>query len=153
MTAEERDAPSPTSWTVPPEAAGERLDRHVAAHLDVPRNQVQAWIRDGRVEVDGRPAARPSLEIAAGGEVRCAPPAPHEDRVQPEEGPLAVLYEDTDLAVLDKPPGLTVHPERANRPAPWPTACSPATRRSPASAAPAGRASSTASTATPAAPW
>jgi 23S rRNA pseudouridine1911/1915/1917 synthase len=112
VTAEEQDAPgpSPTSWTVPPEAAGERLDRHVAAHLDIPRNQVQAWIRDGRVEVGGRPAPRSSFEVAAGVEIRCTPPAPHDDRVQPEEGPLAVLYEDADLAVLDKPPGLTVHP-------------------------------------------
>ena len=102
--------PPPAPWTVAPEAAGERLDRHVAARLDVPRNQVQSWIRDGRVAVNGRPAARPSQEVAAGDEIRCDPPLRHDDRVRPEEGPLAVLYEDADLAVLDKPPGLTVHP-------------------------------------------
>jgi 23S rRNA pseudouridine1911/1915/1917 synthase len=98
-----------TSWTVGPEDAGERLDRHVAARLDIPRNQVQRWIQDGLVRVAGRPA-KASHPVAEGDEIDCSPPEPVDDRVQPEEGDLRVLYEDADLAVLDKPAGLTVHP-------------------------------------------
>jgi 23S rRNA pseudouridine1911/1915/1917 synthase len=98
-----------TSWTVGPEDAGERLDRHVAARLDIPRNQVQRWIQDGLVHVGGRPA-KPSYPVAQGDAIDCSPPEPVDDRVQPEEGDLRVLYEDTDLVVLDKPAGLTVHP-------------------------------------------
>ncbi|HEY8022820.1 MAG TPA: RluA family pseudouridine synthase [Thermoanaerobaculia bacterium] len=99
------------AWAVEPEAAGERLDRHVAARLGEPRNQVQRWIREGRVEVNGAPA-RPSAAVAAGDAIACRPlPPPASDaRIAPEAEPLAVLYEDADLAVLDKPAGLTVHP-------------------------------------------
>lgn len=95
--------------SVPSAAAGERLDRFLAAHLDQPRNQVQRWIRDGRVQVDGEPA-KPSLALAGGEaiEVEVPPPAPSE--IEPEAGALAILHEDESLIVVDKPPGLTVHP-------------------------------------------
>jgi 23S rRNA pseudouridine1911/1915/1917 synthase len=101
--------PAPVAWTVEADAAGERLDRHVAARLGAPRNQVQRWIREGWVEVNGAPA-RPSVPVAAGDAITCRPPAPREERIAPEDEPLALLYEDADLAVLDKPAGLTVHP-------------------------------------------
>lgn len=97
------------AWEVSPDHIGERLDRHVAARLDVPRNQVQGWIRDGHVLVNGR-EAKASTPLAAGDRVECRPPGPKEERVLPEEGDLRILFEDTDIAVLDKPPGLTVHP-------------------------------------------
>jgi 23S rRNA pseudouridine1911/1915/1917 synthase len=101
--------PAEESWTVEAEAAGERLDRHVAARLDVPRNQVQGWIRDGHVRHNGRDA-KPAAALAAGDLVECRPPEPREERVLPEPGDLRVLHEDADLVVLDKPAGLTVHP-------------------------------------------
>jgi 23S rRNA pseudouridine1911/1915/1917 synthase len=99
----------PTSWTVEPEAAGERLDRHVAAHLAAPRNQVQQWIAGGLVRVNGG-AAKPSAALAAGDLILCAPPERREERVLPEPGDLRVLHEDAEIAVIDKPAGLTVHP-------------------------------------------
>jgi len=98
-----------TSWTVEPETAGERLDRHVATRLDAPRNQVQRWIAEGLVRVNDR-QAKPSAVLAAGDRVACAPPAPKEDRVLPEPGDLRVLHEDAELVVIDKPAGLAVHP-------------------------------------------
>ena len=97
------------SWTVEPEAAGERLDRHVASRLDAPRNQVQRWIADGLVRLNGR-EAKPSALVAAGDRVECSPPEPKDDRILPEPGELRVLHEDAELVVIDKPPGLTVHP-------------------------------------------
>ena len=100
---------TPVSWSVDEPAAGERLDRHVAARLDIPRNQVQKWIRDGQVRVNGQ-ETRPSAAVAARDRIECSPPERREERVQPEPGELAVLYEDEDLAVIDKPAGLTVHP-------------------------------------------
>jgi 23S rRNA pseudouridine1911/1915/1917 synthase len=96
------------SWVVEP-PAGERLDRAVAARLDLPRNQVQRWIRDGLVQVNGR-ESKPSAVLAAGDSVTCRPPERRDDRVQAEEGNLTVLHEDADIVVLDKPAGLTVHP-------------------------------------------
>lgn len=98
-----------TSWTIEPDAAGERLDRHVAARLAAPRNQVQHWIAGGLVRINGA-AAKPSAALAAGDRVECAPPERKEERVLPEPGDLRVLYEDAEIAVLDKPAGLIVHP-------------------------------------------
>ncbi len=98
------------SWRVSDAQAGERLDLCVARHLGKPRNQVRRWIVEERVTVGGRPA-KPATAVRAGDVVECRPPAP---RVAPglhaQAGELAVLYEDPDLAVLDKAPGVAVHP-------------------------------------------
>jgi 23S rRNA pseudouridine1911/1915/1917 synthase len=98
------------AWTVPGEAAGERLDRHAAGRLDVSRSRVQRWIDDGRARVDGRPA-KSSLGLAGGERVELEVPEPAGDeRVTPEEGLLPLLHADEHLLVVDKPAGLTVHP-------------------------------------------
>ena len=89
--------------------AGERLDRHVAAALQLPRNQVQQWIRAGRVRLNGRPAKAAEV-VVAGDLVECEPPPPTRETLVPEPGDLAVLHEDAGMVVLDKPAGLTVHP-------------------------------------------
>jgi len=81
----------------------------VAARLDLPRNQVQRWVREGLVRLNGAPA-RPAATVAAGDLVDCRPPPPREERVLPEPAALDLLYEDEHLAVLVKPAGLTVHP-------------------------------------------
>ncbi|HVT59257.1 MAG TPA: RluA family pseudouridine synthase [Thermoanaerobaculia bacterium] len=100
------------AWRVDPAAAGQRLDRHLAAQYEVARNQVQRWIREGRVWLNGQPA-RAAAALAAGDRIECAPPAPRLETLVPEIGgelALAVLHDDPDLVVLDKPAGLTVHP-------------------------------------------
>jgi 23S rRNA pseudouridine1911/1915/1917 synthase len=101
---------APQPWRVPAEATGERLDAHIAHHLDVPRNQVQRWIRDGHVTVNGTIAPRPSLAVSVDDTIECHPPRAVEERISPETGDLVVLFEDREIVVLDKPPGLTVHP-------------------------------------------
>jgi 23S rRNA pseudouridine1911/1915/1917 synthase len=96
-------------WIVETAEAGERLDRALAARLDLPRNQIQKWIRDGLVLLNGR-ETKPSVELTANDRVDYEPPERRDDRVQPEAGDLDILYEDADLVVLNKPAGLTVHP-------------------------------------------
>ena len=96
---------------VPPEAAGERLDQFLAQQLPAPRNQVQRWIRDGRVRIDGRPATKAARQLASREWIECTPePAAERERLVPEPEPLALLHEDAELVVLDKPSGLSVHP-------------------------------------------
>ncbi len=98
------------SWHVPPEAAGERCDRHLAEHFGLPRNQVQRWLRESRVEIDGKPA-RAATALSSGALVRVELPAPATDeRVTAEPGELGILFEDEHLVALDKPAGLSVHP-------------------------------------------
>ncbi len=87
---------------------GLRLDQAVAEALGVSRARAQAWIAQGRVRVGERVVSKPAYRLK-GEEVVVAPP---EERpwVVPEDLPLAVLYEDEDMLVLNKPPGLLTHP-------------------------------------------
>ena len=95
---------------VPTADAGERLDRYLARVLDVPRNQIQHWVREEWIEVHGR-KVRTSMKVMAGDRILCQPLArsQHED-MEPEPGELVALHEDEHLIVLDKPADLTVHP-------------------------------------------
>jgi 23S rRNA pseudouridine1911/1915/1917 synthase len=107
--------PERRALTVPPEAAGERLDRFLAALLEVPRTQLQRWIDDGRVRLSGV-AAKAAARLAAGDEIEWEEPPPRtEERLAPEAGELVVLYEDASLLAIDKPAGLTVHPGAGQR--------------------------------------
>lgn len=94
-----------------PEAAGGRLDHFlVAADIGLPRAQIGRLVEEGRVTVNDRPASKPGQRVKPGDRVvvEVPPPAPLEAR--PEPIPLAVVYEDEDLLVVDKPAGLVVHP-------------------------------------------
>lgn len=100
----------PTSILVRPDEAGQRLDRLLSNRLQIPRNQIQQWIRSGRVLLSGKPAK--SSHTVAGGEILEYDP-PMRDLahgIEPEPGELVILHEDPDLVVLDKPIGLVVHP-------------------------------------------
>ena len=90
---------------------GQRLDTYVAnllGHLS--RSQVQRLIQAGLVRVNGAPA-RPSTRIKHGDSVHIdAKPQDSEEKPLPEKLPLKIVHEDQDVIVVDKPPGLTVHP-------------------------------------------
>ena len=97
-------------WTVDQGQAGERLDRLVARRFAVARNQVQQWIRDGYVTVDGTPR-RTSYAVRHGEEIACEPQAKQTAaNLTPEDEDLTLLHEDPHLVVVDKPAGLAVHP-------------------------------------------
>jgi 23S rRNA pseudouridine1911/1915/1917 synthase len=100
--------------TVPPEAAGERLDAFLAPGLGS-RARAQRLIDAGHVLVDGR--ERPKRHLLSGGErvlVHEAPPEPLEPGPG-EPAPFRVAYEDEHLLVIDKPAGVVVHPGKGNR--------------------------------------
>jgi 23S rRNA pseudouridine1911/1915/1917 synthase len=99
----------PPSFVVGEADAGERLDQALAALAGVSRSQARRWIDEGRVRLAGAPA-RASARVAAGERLEAEPPEPLPAPLAPEAIPLAVLYEDADLIVIDKPAGLVVHP-------------------------------------------
>lgn len=103
-------APDTRILTVADDDAGQRLDVFVTRHVeDLSRSRVQKLIESGAVLVDGAPQpARLSVRSGMRVEVRVPPPVPATPRPQPME--LRVLHEDDHLLVLDKPPGLVVHP-------------------------------------------
>ncbi len=100
---------APVYLQVPREAAGERLDSYLAERLGEPRNQVQRWIREARVRVDGRPA-KPSTPLVGGERIAAEPPPCEPSGIEPEVGELRILHQDPALVVVDKPAGLVVHP-------------------------------------------
>ncbi len=89
---------------------GERLDRFVADSLpQLSRSAVQRLIKDGEIQVNGQPA-KASLRLEAGDRVQITLPPDEPTDIQPESIPLDVLYEDEDLAAVNKPAGMVVHP-------------------------------------------
>ena len=110
LVAPAAGAPALHALVVPPEAQGERLDAHLARALPaLTRSRLQGLIEAGRVQVDGRPA-KAAQRLRGGEALRVEVPAPVAALPQPEDLPLHVLYEDKDLLVVDKAPGMVVHP-------------------------------------------
>jgi 23S rRNA pseudouridine1911/1915/1917 synthase len=95
--------------------AGQRLDKALALLLpEVSRSRLQQWIEDGAVRVDGA-AARVRQTLAGGERIDVVPPpSPVQLAMRPEPIALDVVFEDGHIAVLDKPPGLVVHPAAGN---------------------------------------
>nr|WP_290665820.1 RluA family pseudouridine synthase [Ardenticatena sp.] len=99
------------TWQVPPSARGERLDRWLAGQLpDLSRAAVQKLIAEGHVQVNGTIATKGGLKLRGTEYVSAMLPKAPPDPLQPEPLPLDILYEDGDVVVINKPPGLVVHP-------------------------------------------
>lgn len=97
-------------FTVPPEARGRRLDQFLAAQFpDWSRARLQQLIRQGHGALDGRVERRPSLRLRGGERIVLAVVERPPRAAVPEPLPVRVLYEDEDLAVIDKPAGMPVH--------------------------------------------
>jgi len=96
-------------FVVPPAEAGERLDAFLARVSGLSRARVQRLMGDGFVLVDGNPE-KPRRRLAAGQRIEVRIPDPAPLALTPEQMPLDILCEDEDLIVLNKPPGLVVHP-------------------------------------------
>jgi 23S rRNA pseudouridine1911/1915/1917 synthase len=107
----EAGAESLRELVVPEDGAPERLDRVLARTFpDLSRSRLQALIRDGRVTVSGAVVRDPSLKAGAGARISLVVPAAVAAEPEAEAIALAVVYEDDDLVVIDKPAGLVVHP-------------------------------------------
>ena len=98
------------------DAAGMRLDQWLTRELggDYSRSRVQALIRQGAVAVLGTPVTVPNRKLAAGDSVAVELPEPEPAEPLGEDIPLDILYEDAELIVVNKPPGLVVHPGAGN---------------------------------------
>ena len=87
-----------------------RLDRYLTLRCpDLSRSRVGHLVRDGHATVNDA-TAKPSQVVRRGDRVTLAVPAPVPSTLDPEAIPLSVVYEDPDILVVDKPPGLPVHP-------------------------------------------
>lgn len=90
--------------------SGDRLDIFLTQQLhDRTRSYVKKLVDEGHVLVNGR-HGKPALKLRAGDSIEVTFPDPDSLDLVPQDIPLTVVYEDSDLLVVDKPAGLTVHP-------------------------------------------
>jgi len=105
--------PSPESrhreLIVPPEGAGERLDRWLAAALDLSRTRVARLVEEGRVRWN-EAAPRKSEPLSEGDRIQVEVPPPVRLSTEPEDLPLEIVYQDPHLVVVNKAAGMVVHP-------------------------------------------
>ena len=105
---------STLSSTIPPGLAGQRLDQALAAlFTDITRSQLQQWIEDGRITLNGR-VPRKRDKVKAGDAVEIRVPPPVKSGWKAQALPLEIVHEDSELLVINKPPGLVVHPGAGN---------------------------------------
>lgn len=90
--------------------AGERLDVAIAQALAMSRSYAKELIDEGFVTIDGRPVGKASITLRGAEVVSVLMPPPRPMRVDPEDVDLPILYQDEDLAAIDKPAGMTAHP-------------------------------------------
>jgi 23S rRNA pseudouridine1911/1915/1917 synthase len=101
----------PEIFLITADIAGERLDKTLAKLApDLSRTRIQAIAEEGHVSVNGKPEATMSRKLATGDEIGLIRPEAIDPEPKGEAIPLAVVYEDDDLIVIDKPAGLVVHP-------------------------------------------
>ncbi len=101
---------APMSAEVPRGLGGLRLDQALARMFpQYSRNRLQAWLASGHIRLDG--ARGEARQAVRGGErVDLAPPPAPDATPRAQRMPLAIVHEDADLIVIDKPAGLVVHP-------------------------------------------
>lgn len=90
------------------EEDAKRLDVFLSERMEETRSRIKKLIDGGRVEVNGQ-KVKAGTEIRAGDEVHVESPEPAEYSVRPENIPLDIVYQDGDIAVVNKPQGMTVH--------------------------------------------
>lgn len=87
-----------------------RLDKVLSNLIaEVSRNQIQQLIAEGAVLVNGEKQLN-KYKVASGDQVKITIPEPEEIEAKPQNIPLEIVYEDEDIAVVNKPQGMVVHP-------------------------------------------
>ena len=93
---------------------GERLDAFLAETVaDLSRTAVKELITNGQVLVDGK-SRKPSYRIKEGEEILITLPEARQVAIVPQDLPLEIIYQDQDIAVVNKPKGMVVHPAHGN---------------------------------------
>lgn len=107
---------SPVRFVAPAECAGLRLDQTLARLLPQhSRSRLQGWLREGRIRVEGVAVVDAKRKIWGGEKIEVeAAPDPREVADAAEDIALAIVHEDADILVVDKPAGLVVHPGSGN---------------------------------------
>lgn len=97
-------------FQVTEEYEDERIDKYISQLIDsLSRSFIQKMLKDGKVQVDGKPV-KANYRLKTDEEIVFELPDAVEPDILPEDIPLDILYEDDDLLVVNKPKGMVVHP-------------------------------------------
>jgi len=95
--------------------AGGRLDKALAAAMpEVTRSRLSTGIKDGGCKIDGQVVRKPSAKVRAGQRVDFEMPEPSPNTAEAQDLPLDIIYQDQDIVVVNKAPGMVVHPGAGN---------------------------------------
>lgn len=104
--------------TIQYEGPEARLDKiiveNLAETLMCSRSQVEKWIEQGSVSVNGKVVVKPAFKVSSGSSLEVRVSAPQQTHLAPLEFPLDILFEDKDLIVINKPAGISMHPGAGN---------------------------------------
>jgi len=115
MSSPDKLSSEPVELVVSSSEAGWRLDLFMVHHFpDYSRVHLRRVINAGGVRIDDETGGKPSYRLKPGQRVRVVLPEIPREAPRPENIPLDVLYEDDWLAVVNKPPGMVVHPARGH---------------------------------------
>ncbi|CAM3573604.1 RluA family pseudouridine synthase [Marinicrinis lubricantis] len=98
-------------WTILEADAEQRIDKFITEQLpeEISRSQIQQWIKDSHVKVNDK-AVKANYKLNSGDLVVLTVPEPASSEIAAEDIPLEVVFEDSDVIVVNKPRGMVVHP-------------------------------------------
>ena len=91
-----------------------RIDAYLRTHTEFSRSRVSALILEGAVTVNGTMVEKPSFKVEIGQTVSLRVPETRPVNIVPQDIPLDILYQDSDIVVVNKPCGMVVHPAAGN---------------------------------------
>ena len=101
--------------TVPLVFHGYRIDKFLQTQLnELSRTRLQNLIRDGHVKLNSTTIGEVSKKIKNKDKIEIIFPEPQKTLIKPNNIPLNIMYEDDDLIIINKPPGVVVHPGAGN---------------------------------------
>ena len=100
---------------VQPEQMGQRLDQTLAELFpEYSRSRLKTWIEAKQVKMNGEIADIPRAKVYGGEQIEISVEVEDENRFEPQNIPLNIVYEDDDIIVINKPKDLVVHPGAGN---------------------------------------
>lgn len=101
-------------WDIGEAEAGARLDQFLAEKAELPRAAVQKLLKSGAVRLSSGKAPKANTRLTAGDALDFSYEEPREAELIPQDLPLAILYEDDDMLVINKARGMVIHPGSGN---------------------------------------
>lgn len=100
--------------TVAASDSGMRIDAYLRANTELSRSRLSSLIQEGAIRVNDSVENKPSFKVEAGQIIRLSVPEARPVNIVPQNIPLDILYQDSDVVIVNKPCGMVVHPAAGN---------------------------------------